>query len=472
MRRQGARFRIFEYDRNDSTGRLRFVGEITAAEATINWSVKLASRKAAGPMMMTNAADPMGEGVNVVTPGTTNRNNPPSGFTRTDLVATVSLSATGKNAKPTPGGEPKGKILGRDLYIGEVRTDANGCLIVLAGMGEAKSWANPAVELSSFLNNETWYDDIADGPVDATVQVGSGAPEPATGAWVIAAPPDFAPDNAPVTSLYDIALQASNAPLPNPLTYPQDILPILQRAAALFFVNSEPVWRAVRNDLATLTDLADNGSGAAANRKKVRESLRLAEGPTGQIGQIADFKMTQQQRAILDSWVEGRFQSAADPNRAALSMPQMLDRASLERCIGGGFFPGIEAGLLLREPTLYSEFGRFTRDDFSDFGNVKRRLEPGMVTERMACPWQADFMQCSRNWWPAQRPDRTGRNANGSERPRWHRGVCIDENEQSTESMQNMVDLFGKLGVVAADSSGGTPGFIEKGRHPDLDASA
>ena len=115
--------------------------------------------------------------------------------------------------------------------------------------------------------------------------------------------------------------------------------------------------------------------------------------------------MTQQQRAILDSWVEGRFQSAADPNRAALSMPQMLDRASLERCIGGGFFPGIEAGLLLREPTLYSEFGRFTRDDFSDFGNVKRRLEPGMVTERMACPWQADFMQCSRNWWPAQRPE-------------------------------------------------------------------
>ena len=225
MRRQGARFRIFEYDRNDSTGRLSLVREITAAEATINWSVKLASRKAAGPMMMTNAADPMGEGVNVVTPGTTNRNNPPSGFTRADLVATVSLSATGKNAKPTPGGEPKGKILGRDLYIGEVRTDANGCLIVLAGMGEAKSWANPAVELSSFLNNATWYDDIADGPVDATVQVGSQAPEPAIGAWVIAAPPDFAPDNAPVTSLYDIALQASNAPLPNPLTYPQDILP-------------------------------------------------------------------------------------------------------------------------------------------------------------------------------------------------------------------------------------------------------
>src|SRR6476619_5749953 len=48
IKRQGARFRVYEFTRDDS-GRLTEVREITAAEGQIEWQVHLANRKAAAP---------------------------------------------------------------------------------------------------------------------------------------------------------------------------------------------------------------------------------------------------------------------------------------------------------------------------------------------------------------------------------------------------------------------------------------
>src|SRR5438876_660200 len=47
IKRQGARFRVFEYDQNVATGPLTLKREITANEAEIVWSVDLVNRKAA-----------------------------------------------------------------------------------------------------------------------------------------------------------------------------------------------------------------------------------------------------------------------------------------------------------------------------------------------------------------------------------------------------------------------------------------
>jgi hypothetical protein len=84
------------------------------------------------------------------------------------------------------------------------------------------------------------------------------------------------------------------------------------------------------------------------------------------------------------------------------SQPRALDRAALEPCAGGSFFPGIEITyIVIREDgatedgTLWSDLGRFDTS----------KLEPGDITKRMALPWQADFSECRYRWWPAQRPD-------------------------------------------------------------------
>jgi hypothetical protein len=78
--------------------------------------------------------------------------------------------------------------------------------------------------------------------------------------------------------------------------------------------------------------------------------------------------------------------------------PEGLDRAALESCAGGAFFPGIEAGWIMRDPSIF-----VGTDD--PFRLNHKNLAPGDITKRMACPWQADFYECNTHWWPAQRPD-------------------------------------------------------------------
>src|SRR5215217_7095074 len=57
IKRQGARFRIYEHTLDDA-GATTQVREITAAEAQIEWEVHLANRKAAAPKFL----DPSGPG--------------------------------------------------------------------------------------------------------------------------------------------------------------------------------------------------------------------------------------------------------------------------------------------------------------------------------------------------------------------------------------------------------------------------
>ena len=458
IRRQGARFKVFEYDKNDATGVLTLTREITAADAALAWTVKLTASKAAG-FAMTMATGP--DGARTLKPGTQRRNTPPAGFTPADLKADVTLTATGVNAGPAPGAAPMGRIAGKDILIGEARTDARGHLVVLAGHGVARSWQTPAPDMPEFLNNPTWYDDISDGTVDVRITFAGMQPVDAVGSWVIATPPDFSPDTMALTTLLDIAEQVANIPLPSPLTYPQDIEPILKRAADLFFVNSLSVWKTMQAHMLNPAGFADNSAAAKAKREKARNDLLDAE------SDMNSFRMTERQRAILQHWVDGNFQTAAAA-RPAPGAAEILDRASLDRCVGGGFFPGIEAGTTLRLPGLYSEFARLARGNFVDADGVFRPLQPGLISQRMACPWQADFTECLSNWWPSQRPDVTGRLPNGKPGPRWDRGMIVDEDVENPQSHLNMVLHFARLGVVVRNGNN----FIEVGRDPDLDGIA
>lgn len=463
MRRQGARFRIFEYNRN-ATGQETLVGEITAANAKIEWSVSLASRKAAGPMMRDDGHDGEEE---IVVPGTGFRNDAPAGYTRDDLVASINLTATGMSFRP--GSKPMAKFLKKDFYIGEVRTDFLGRLVVLGGMGDSRTWTAPPSNLVDFLNNKGWHDDITDGPVDAKITLnGSQQAVDAVGAWVVVGPPDFAPDITPITTLYDIAIQAHVGDAIGTVSYPMDIAPILERAARYYWVNEvgRDYFVAIQEALDEPSRLKDPSDANRQHRQDVADII------TGIREQIISYRMTARQKALLERWAIGNFVPGPDPGRPEPNAAELIDASALAKAVGGGFFPGIEAGLLLRQSAIYSEFCRLTRSDFKDdegTGSV-RRLRPGSLTEGMACPWQADFMQCLGAWWPAQRPDVSRFTEAGAEQTRqWDRRLRTGTGGNHP-SRKAMVDHFAQLGVIVEmkDANGRTV-YGEKGRDPSLD---
>ena len=104
---------------------------------------------------------------------------------------------------------------------------------------------------------------------------------------------------------------------------------------------------------------------------------------------------------MMERWASGDFDSdwigppdAIEFDDLALKkQPSALDEAALRACIGGPFYPGIESTHLMANATTYEAPYR-----------VDRLKPPGFLTELMAVPWQADYVECGALWWPAQRP--------------------------------------------------------------------
>ena len=80
--------------------------------------------------------------------------------------------------------------MGTTVYLGELRTDEAGRLIVLGGRGKSASFDGTVA--ITFANNEGWHDDISDGPVTAKVTY-QGQKLKVAPAWVIVGPPNTRP---------------------------------------------------------------------------------------------------------------------------------------------------------------------------------------------------------------------------------------------------------------------------------------
>src|SRR5262249_45468961 len=94
-----------------------------------------------------------------------------------------------------------GEFFGEPVYLGELRTDDLGRLIFLGGRGKSRSVTGAPP--SDFANNHGWHDDTSDGPVSARVSI-NGREIPVESAWVIVAPPTYAPDLKSVRTMYDL----------------------------------------------------------------------------------------------------------------------------------------------------------------------------------------------------------------------------------------------------------------------------
>ena len=218
LKRQGARFRIYEYER-DEFGRSKVVREITEKEAEIRWSVHLVNSKAAGSQFP---------------PQNNHRRNDHTNDRGSLIIDTDWQEIQGVDKTDRP--DMKGQFKGKDVKLGNLQTDSEGRLIVLGGHGCSSSI--PETEIRNFANNKNWYDDVSDGPVRATVQFSGSEPLKAEPSWVVVAPPAYAPSIENVTTWFDQA-QNVNAQVFHPLemtrqpSFTKDIYPVLRRVVLL-----------------------------------------------------------------------------------------------------------------------------------------------------------------------------------------------------------------------------------------------
>src|SRR5262249_52758409 len=94
-----------------------------------------------------------------------------------------------------------GCFMDQPVYLGELRTDTHGRLIVLGGRGKSASYTGALA--ITFANNEGWHDDVSDGPVTAELKL-DGRNVPVDPAWVVVAPPNYAPMQKSVRTMWDL----------------------------------------------------------------------------------------------------------------------------------------------------------------------------------------------------------------------------------------------------------------------------
>ncbi len=185
--------------------------------------------------------------------------------------------------------------------------------------------------------------------------------------------------------------------------------------------------------------------------------------------------VTQLQLHLFKLWKDGNF-LAGGGGASPLFTPEGLDRASLESCVGGAFFPGIECSWLMREKGIYSEPFRIKHG--ASAGPLT--VGPGFFSQQMALPWQADFLDCAKNdplvtgvffgWWPAQRPDDVYLNAadagTQTNMVAWARGVPPPAAPPTPagQSHFNMVQRWNRLGFVVSGTVAGKTVFFERDR--------
>jgi L-Lysine epsilon oxidase N-terminal/L-lysine epsilon oxidase C-terminal domain len=418
VKRQAARFHLFElFD----DGRPPQPATLPA-DAVVIWSVGVANKKDA---VFRPAAPPDRPRSVRLDPARADRH----------IHATATVSGT--SAAPVA---LDGVYRGTTVNLGHARTDRSGRLVVTAGSGRSATLSNPPASIGDdFYNNPDWFDDICDGPIRATVTLASGAPIEATSAWLCTAPPDFSPVTLGIVTLYDVLLElayksgwlkATSRPF-----FASDVQPMIERAANHRFVSTNPAWSKISTDW---TRLADVAQAQRPLRLEVASLVREAENA------IQSFQLRDWQLDALDAWASGDFDPGPRPGRGTCDV---LTRAALDGAVGQGFFPGIEAGINVVDPSVWLSSGFEFRMD-------ARMIEPGDVTAHMALPWQADFLKCGSGWWPAQRPNDAPQAA-GTFRP-WLR---------PTMNHQKLVEDVMKLGIISAD---GTGAVVEQGRHPSL----
>jgi hypothetical protein len=433
--RQVARFRVYGYD---AAGNV--VGELNAGNAEVAWQVHVANHKAAWYQFNEAMDIPNFDGSGGTTPQNSKRRNADvSGAAREKLVIDPGpRTISGRDTKGKKYHFDGGKFFGKPVSLGEARTDDDGRLLVFGGRGVSASKDGlPAI---TFANNDGWHDDVSDGPVTATVKV-NGKTMDAGHAWIVVAPPDYAPGVIALTTMYDVirdgGWQLDPAIRPARPSFTNDIGPIFQRLMQNQWVNAGfgKIWgyNSVDDLRTVIATLAETAEYAKPLRRSYFERFRNPAFDSIEPGLIPPvygdsvnlpaldprewYAITSLQYDMLRQWAEGDF--IADYNAKATppakfddipleEQPHALDVAALDNTIGGPFHPGCEMTWPMRQPIMYEQPFRLKlrKGPAKDYGPTLDSAValapggpldgsgPGDVSRWMAVPWQTDTSSC------------------------------------------------------------------------------
>lgn len=439
IKKQAARFRVFaKYDD----------GAVEEYHGPVSWKVELANKKAVARAF----ASRLQRNANVV--GAEERG-------KLVMEGKAELSSVGDDESISDtvevvdaGGSPIGPP--RRVELGKARIKVDGQLLVLGGSGTAFPVTEPPAPLNRAFNNDEWRDDTSDGRITAKITI-DGTPHVST-AWVIVAPPKFAPQLTPIVSLWDRLVDAHVTQSVDEPSYRQHIQPILDRARKMRWVHE----KADKHDTYWASDPIEEewirehlykklkGSGEPGADMPVQET----EGRGPDADPEGD-RLTGTQLRWMGQWSKGNFTRDWHivPKSNPSLTPDDLDRAALEACTGAALYPGIEAGQYLLQKKIWNPFPRLnTAVAEPDDAAVAEAdgaaaaepddlivVEPGDVTAGMALPWHTDFRACNQDWWPVARPNQVRPQRAPDTYEKWDRQI---------QTYGRMVDAWHTLGFV------------------------
>lgn len=440
LKRQAAEFRIYGFN---AAGKA--IKELTSENAKINWDCHLANQKASWYEFQlaldipeaANAPDSRLRNINVK-----DRN--------TLLIDGGLETISGANVQN--GHAFEGKFKSKPVYLGEMRTDEHGRLIMLGGHGKSENIDGDIA--ITFANNEGWYDDTSDGPVRAEVEY-EGVKLKVDPAWVICAPPDYAPMQKSVRTMWDlmrdVATQAGMLERPIRPSFTKDIFPIFERMTNLQWVNAGFAaafgWGG-QFDYTTnewKRKLSNPSSAYYEMRRTISNNFRrldvsgaeaaqlwpwiygdaISIPTTGSIRQHAT--LSKLQLEFLDQWVKGDFDAdfidmegcphVPEPitidKLPIAEQPAMLTKAAMDFCLADAFHPGCEMTWPMRSSGMYmapfrlkhapltppvntTYYGPVMNSDVLPLakGPILGGQVAGGVTRWMAIPWQTDTASC------------------------------------------------------------------------------
>lgn len=419
LKRQAARFRVYGLNAKGEA-----VAELTADNAKITWTTRLANQKSSWYKFQLALDIPEAASA----PPSTLRNIDVTGSERMSLLidgGEHSVEGCSVNGDDAPKFHGEFKLADSDkvaVYLGEMHTDDKGRLLMLGGHGKS---ANPEGKpATSYGNNEGWYDDTSDGPVTAQVEY-NGVSLEVKPAWVVCTPPDYAPMQKSVRTMWDlmrdIFVSAGMLERPAKPSFTRDILPLFQRNTDLQWVNAGFAagfgWES-NNDF-TLEDWIERANSTDLKWREWRRVLannfrrldvaffpekpapsRQTWDPTYSAlapqlwpwiyGDAMDINandsprqfvsITSLQTRFLQQWVNGDF--IADYVKAdgpkpdstypkihsidqlpVSEQPDMLTKAAMDFCLADAFHPGCEMTWPMRTVGMYSEAYRLKPSD-------------------------------------------------------------------------------------------------------------
>ncbi|MBP0018990.1 MAG: LodA/GoxA family CTQ-dependent oxidase [Cyanobacteria bacterium SBLK] len=449
IKRQAARFRIYGYN---AAGEV--VKELTSSDAQIEWTVHLANRKAQWYKFAVALDIPEWDYV-----PSEHRNPDVKGEDREQFaIDPGSRTIQGNNTSGNAYKFDSGRFMGVPVPLGELRTDNDGHLLVLGGLGKSGSPTDSPIynakDPAGFLNPNEWYDDASDGPVTATVHIGT-IDIPVESSWVVVAPPNYAPGIVSWRTLYDLLvdtyIESGWMSMPTQASFTEHILPVLSRLSKLQWVNkgfaslfgkggpmdfSDPdliAKLAYKPPAAGGEDLYQELRRVVFNTFRPPETENTTrsswpwiygdafgstEDPSPDSSPRNNLALSKVRMDILKLWVEGQFENDWEPgisppsciNEVELEkQPAMLDKAALHFCLADAFHPGCEVTWPMRHSRLYSAPFRVrhaqspTQQDYGAVLTQEIALQPGGplyaqgpgdLTRWMGIPWQADTGFC------------------------------------------------------------------------------